>query len=50
MSRGVEIRGNLKGNDRHFIYLGNVKENYAQRMANMAFADGNRVGVSLAKL
>lgn len=50
VSRGVEIRGNLKGNDRHFIYLGNVKENYAQRMANMAFADGNRVGVSLAKL
>lgn len=50
VSRGVEIKGNLKGKDRHFTYLGNVKENYAQRMANMAFADGNRVGVSLAKL
>lgn len=48
--RGKEIVGNLKGVDKHFVYLGNVKENYAQRMANMAFANGNRVGVSLAKL
>ena len=48
--RGKTIVGNLKGVDKHFIYLGNVKENYAQRMANMAFATGNRVGVSLAKL
>lgn len=50
VSRGTEIIGNLRGKDRHFTYLGNVKENYAQRMANMAFSDGNRVGVSLAKL
>lgn len=48
--RGKEIAGNLKGVDKHFVYLGNVKENYAQRMANMAFSNGNRVGVSLAKL
>lgn len=48
--RGKEIVGNLKGIDKHFVYLGNVKENYAQRMANMAFSNGNRVGVSLAKL
>lgn len=48
--RGKEIVGNLKGVDKHFVYLGNVKENYAQRMANMAFSNGNRVGVSLAKL
>ena len=50
VTRGKEIVGNLKSVDKHFIYLGNVKENYAQRMANMAFANGNRVGVSLAKL
>ena len=48
--RGKEIVGNLKGVEKHFVYLGNVKENYAQRMANMAFSNGNRVGVSLAKL
>ncbi|MBQ2922358.1 MAG: hypothetical protein IJE60_04585 [Tyzzerella sp.] len=50
VTRGKEIVGNLKSVDKHFVYLGNVKENYAQRMANMAFANGNRVGVSLAKL
>ena len=48
--RRKEIVGNLKGVEKHFVYLGNVKENYAQRMANMAFSNGNRVGVSLAKL
>ena len=48
--RGKEIMGNLKGVKKHFVYLGNVKENYSQRMANMAFSNGNRVGVSLAKL
>lgn len=48
--RGKEIVGNLKGVEKHFVYLGNVKENHAQRMANMAFSNGNRVGVSLAKL
>lgn len=42
--RGKEIVGNLKGVEKHFVYLGNVKENYAQRMANMAFSNGIGLG------
>ena len=48
--RGCTIQGNIRGEQKEFKYIGNVKENFAQRMANMAFADGNRVGISLAKM
>lgn len=48
--RGCSIQGNIRGVQKEFKYIGNVKESFAQRMANMAFADGNRVGVSLAKI
>lgn len=50
VKRRCIIQGNIKGRQREFKYIGNVKENFAQRMANMAFADGNRVGISLAKM
>lgn len=48
--RGCSIQGNIRGVQKEFKYIGNVKENFTQRMANMAFADGNRVGISLAKI
>lgn len=44
------ISGNLRGQERKFTYLGSVKENFAQRMANEAYSYGNRVGVSLVKI
>lgn len=44
------ISGNIRGKERRFTYLGNVKENFAQRMANEAYSYGNRVGVSLVNL
>ena len=40
----------MRRNDNYCQNIGNVKENFAQRMANRAFADGNRVGISLAKM
>ena len=50
VKRGCIIQCNIRGIQKEFKYIGNVKENFAQRMANMAFADGNRVGISLAKM
>ena len=50
VKRGKIIQGNIRDMQKKFKYIGNVKENFAQRMANMAFADGNRVGISLAKM
>lgn len=50
VKRGKIIQGNIRDMQKNFKYIGNVKENFAQRMANMAFADGNRVGISLAKM
>lgn len=50
VKRDSVIQGNIKGLQKEFKYICNVKENFAQRMANMAFADGNRVGISLAKM
>ena len=50
VSHGCTIQGNIRGAQKEFLYICNVKENFAQRMANMAFADGNRVGISLAKM
>lgn len=50
VKKGCTIQGNIRGIQKDFKYIGNVKENFAQRMANMAFADGNRVGISLAKM
>lgn len=44
------ISGNIRGQEREFTYLGSVKENFAQRMANEAYSYGNRVGVSLANI
>ena len=50
VKRGCTIQGSIRGAQKEFKYIGNVKENFAQRMANRAFADGNRVGISLAKM
>lgn len=44
------ISGNIRGQEKKFIYLGSVKENFAQRMANEAYSYGSRVGVSLANI
>lgn len=47
---GKTVQGNLMGKECELEFICSLKENYAQRMANMAFADGNRVGISLAHL
>ena len=44
------IKGNYNGRELEFTYLGNMKENYAQRIANEAFSHANRVGITLAQL
>ena len=38
------------GKELEMEFICSLKENYAQRMANMAYADSNRVGISLAHL
>lgn len=48
--KGRTLQGNLMGKDCELEFICTLKENYTQRMANMAFADGNRVGISLAHL
>lgn len=48
--RGKEIEGNWMGEKCALKYICSLKDNYTQRMANMAYADGSRVGISLAHL
>ena len=50
VKRGCTIQGSIRGAQKEFKYIGNVKENFAQRMANRAFADGNRAAVSYTHL
>ncbi len=47
---GKSITGVYRGENLNFTYVCNVKENYAQRMANAAFAEGNKVGITLAQI
>lgn len=42
--------GIYKGGSREFTYICRLKETYTQRMANEAFAFGNRVGITYANL
>ena len=44
------INGNYRGENIQFTYLGNMKENYTQRVANEAFSHANRVGITLAQV
>ena len=47
---GESITGIYRGEKLDFTYVCNVKENYAQRMANASFAEGNKVGITLAQI
>ncbi len=47
---GSKNAGIYKGIKKDFFYICNLKENYAQRMANKAFSFGNRVGITFAKI
>ncbi len=47
---GRTNEGVYNGNKLTFTYLCNIKENYAQRMANASFAEGNKVGITLAQI
>lgn len=47
---GADIKGIFSGQELAYTYLCNVKENYAQRMANASFAEGNKVGITLAQI
>lgn len=47
---GASITGSYQGKDLNYTYICNLKENYAQRMANGAFSEGNRVGITLAQI
>jgi len=47
---GATIMGNYHGNNLNYTYICNLKENYAQRMANGAFSEGNKVGITLAQI
>lgn len=47
---GTSIMGNYQGNIFNYTYICNLKENYAQRMANEAFSEGNKVGITLAQI
>lgn len=47
---GGIIIGNYQGNTLNYTYVCNLKENYAQRMANEAFSEGNKVGITLAQI
>lgn len=49
-SVGAKTQGIYKGITLSYTYLCNVKENYAQRMANASFAEGNKVGITLAQI
>ena len=50
VAKGKGLIGNLMGKEFEMEFICSLKENYAQRMANMAYADSNRVGISLAHL
>lgn len=47
---GKTVTGCYQGNDLNYTYICNLKENYAQRMANEAFSEGNKVGITLAQI
>lgn len=47
---GTDIKGICSGKEFTYTYLCNVKENYVQRMANTSFAEGNKVGITLAQI
>lgn len=46
----VTITGNNRGRNYDLTYLGNLKENYTQRLANQSFSYNNRVGITLAQI
>jgi hypothetical protein len=47
---GKTVTGCYQGNNLNYTYICNLKENYAQRMANEAFSKGNKVGITLAQI